>query len=118
MTSQAPFCLGLITGSPIASASRTTRLHGSWRVGRRSEEHTSELQSQSNLVCRLLLKKKNMVLVFITSLHVPQLVRKGAPVICNNAHLLTIIIMTTDSSPMRCWRGMFTFYVMISPHAL
>src|SRR2546430_4400845 len=29
----------------------------------RSEEHTSELQSQSNLVCRLLLEKKNTVLV-------------------------------------------------------
>src|SRR2546427_8833479 len=27
-------------------------------VGWRSEEHTSELQSQSNLVCRLLLEKK------------------------------------------------------------
>src|SRR2546430_3047199 len=27
-------------------------------LGRRSEEHTSELQSQSNLVCRLLLEKK------------------------------------------------------------
>src|SRR2546430_12603538 len=29
---------------------------------RRSEEHTSELQSQSNLVCRLLLEKKKNVL--------------------------------------------------------
>src|SRR5688572_31866551 len=28
------------------------------RGARRSEEHTSELQSQSNLVCRLLLEKK------------------------------------------------------------
>src|SRR2546430_4801540 len=28
------------------------------RFGGRSEEHTSELQSQSNLVCRLLLEKK------------------------------------------------------------
>src|SRR2546430_9529417 len=28
------------------------------RAGARSEEHTSELQSQSNLVCRLLLEKK------------------------------------------------------------
>src|SRR2546430_16267890 len=28
------------------------------RIGGRSEEHTSELQSQSNLVCRLLLEKK------------------------------------------------------------
>src|SRR5688572_31344117 len=27
----------------------------------RSEEHTSELQSQSNLVCRLLLEKKNNI---------------------------------------------------------
>src|SRR2546430_5346359 len=27
-------------------------------MGKRSEEHTSELQSQSNLVCRLLLEKK------------------------------------------------------------
>src|SRR5256886_4345210 len=27
-------------------------------AGSRSEEHTSELQSQSNLVCRLLLEKK------------------------------------------------------------
>src|SRR2546430_11940780 len=27
---------------------------------RRSEEHTSELQSQSNLVCRLLLEKKTI----------------------------------------------------------
>src|SRR5260370_30770077 len=28
------------------------------RIGRRSEEHTSELQSHLNLVCRLLLEKK------------------------------------------------------------
>src|SRR5712691_9427528 len=31
---------------------------GAGRVQQRSEEHTSELQSQSNLVCRLLLEKK------------------------------------------------------------
>src|SRR2546430_4073298 len=29
----------------------------------RSEEHTSELQSQSNLVCRLLLEKKKELLI-------------------------------------------------------
>src|SRR2546430_12342066 len=28
----------------------------------RSEEHTSELQSQSNIVCRLLLEKKNITM--------------------------------------------------------
>src|SRR5688572_32522721 len=33
------------------------RSQGARRV--RSEEHTSELQSQSNIVCRLLLEKKN-----------------------------------------------------------
>src|SRR2546430_12280504 len=31
------------------------------RVDFRSEEHTSELQSQSNLVCRLLLEKKKNI---------------------------------------------------------
>src|SRR2546430_5220480 len=29
------------------------------KSAQRSEEHTSELQSQSNIVCRLLLEKKN-----------------------------------------------------------
>src|SRR2546430_6187124 len=33
----------------------------------RSEEHTSELQSQSNLVCRLLLEKKNKTLATTSS---------------------------------------------------
>src|SRR2546430_7659906 len=32
----------------------------------RSEEHTSELQSQSNIVCRLLLEKKNNTLAGLT----------------------------------------------------
>src|SRR2546430_8754073 len=32
----------------------------------RSEEHTSELQSQSNLVCRLLLEKKKNQIITIT----------------------------------------------------
>src|SRR2546430_8686698 len=38
---------------------------------RRSEEHTSELQSQSNLVCRLLLekKKKKQTLEITITLH-------------------------------------------------
>src|SRR2546430_11384446 len=31
----------------------------------RSEEHTSELQSQSNIVCRLLLEKKSRHLYFL-----------------------------------------------------
>src|SRR2546430_5371431 len=48
--------------SPSKSITRTSALPISWRASpastTRSEEHTSELQSQSNLVCRLLLEKK------------------------------------------------------------
>src|SRR2546427_3233396 len=45
-----------------------TRAHVSFNAGRlcrdgRSEEHTSELQSQSNLVCRLLLEKKKKTFI-------------------------------------------------------
>src|SRR2546430_4826853 len=42
------------------SGPNTLRRQGrstTWEVCLRSEEHTSELQSQSNLVCRLLLEK-------------------------------------------------------------
>src|SRR2546430_9524133 len=46
--------------SPVVfcPACRRGRQPGYRVGGRRSEEHTSELQSQSNLVCRLLLEKK------------------------------------------------------------
>src|SRR5688572_31609182 len=42
---------------PLRRGQRLHRAHERAR-GVRSEEHTSELQSQSNLVCRLLLEKK------------------------------------------------------------
>src|SRR2546421_6156127 len=41
------------------SASRVLRRRKTRDALRRSEEHTSELQSRSDLVCRLLLEKKN-----------------------------------------------------------
>src|SRR5688572_32284779 len=51
--------------TPVPSVTLTTSLHPraapshiSPIAAARSEEHTSELQSQSNLVCRLLLEKK------------------------------------------------------------
>src|SRR5438270_11910640 len=43
--------------STLILSCRGTR-QGRRKRSRRSEEHTSELQSQSNLVCRLLLEKK------------------------------------------------------------
>src|SRR5260221_8535246 len=48
-------------GCPRAIRQRF-KLGGDWRdIQSRSEEHTSELQSHSDLVCRLLLEKKNGV---------------------------------------------------------
>src|SRR2546430_4112995 len=42
----------------VAQVSQHRQLALRGPLRRRSEEHTSELQSQSNLVCRLLLEKK------------------------------------------------------------
>src|SRR2546430_11528554 len=44
--------------APIVRASWMRGVSALPNVFARSEEHTSELQSQSNLVCRLLLEKK------------------------------------------------------------
>src|SRR2546427_6889650 len=56
--------------SPNASFTRTCTRCGrsDGRTSRRSEEHTSELQSQSNLVCRLLLEKKKTNIFSATTL--------------------------------------------------
>src|SRR2546430_4266453 len=43
---------------PLPQPGRPPRRPGRSQCEHRSEEHTSELQSQSNLVCRLLLEKK------------------------------------------------------------
>src|SRR5688572_31378084 len=68
-----PIFLGVASFIPRGRAARElpqtiTRLlaisgrEHSRRLSERSEEHTSELQSQSNLVCRLLLEKKNITI--------------------------------------------------------
>src|SRR2546427_10416552 len=61
-----PACPGVCWRSPCAipasalpsSSSNSSSMPSARRTAARSEEHTSELQSQSNLVCRLLLEKK------------------------------------------------------------
>src|SRR2546430_9718633 len=60
----------------------------------RSEEHTSELQSQSNLVCRLLLEKKNRCLH--VSCHLRFTLRVHFPVAQFTANSLCI---TCSSNP-------------------
>src|SRR2546426_2510123 len=72
------YTLSLHDALPISDRGRTRDARGTWKRlrapggspapsgpgrpahgGARSEEHTSELQSPCNLVCRLLLEKKN-----------------------------------------------------------
>src|SRR5690242_21024688 len=58
---------------PVAAECRESRPTGHLRLGQlapgghvpnsRSEEHTSELQSHVNLVCRLLLEKKKILIL-------------------------------------------------------
>src|SRR2546427_8565000 len=68
---RSPLACGVASSSPIASMTCRQSAFETKTCGRgfvsnadcrqswmRSEEHTSELQSQSNLVCRLLLEKK------------------------------------------------------------
>src|SRR5207249_10769375 len=42
--------------APLPQEAKVLLVHGEWQA--RSEEHTSELQSRFDLVCRLLLEKK------------------------------------------------------------
>src|SRR2546430_4960484 len=50
--------------SPTHTVPSPGRSSPAMRRTTRSEEHTSELQSQSNLVCRLLLEKKNVTATY------------------------------------------------------
>src|SRR5256885_4537430 len=62
-----------IVSPACAAARRTTpRACPSTRVVCRSEEHTSELQSPCNLVCRLLLEKKK-------NQHIDNMFRRAPP---------------------------------------
>src|SRR5690242_21519055 len=68
-------------GSVSSHNSLTARNAGSFIVRRRSEEHTSELQSHVNLVCRLLLEKKKYS--SITPLYLDPAVGLSSPVALN-----------------------------------
>src|SRR2546430_10852786 len=57
--SRASMAEALATVTPLLTKTTSRRPPARMlRAALRSEEHTSELQSQSNLVCRLLLEKK------------------------------------------------------------
>src|SRR2546430_12775813 len=60
---------GQVGPFPLPDDHLVSDREGRLRV-QRSEEHTSELQSQSNLVCRLLLEKKKKQSAAILSCHI------------------------------------------------
>src|SRR3712207_7222850 len=55
---------GLGADQPLRGG-QAERVHVRQEHQERSEEHTSELQSRQYLVCRLLLEKKNTILLYI-----------------------------------------------------
>src|SRR5256885_11876664 len=50
----------LVTGTLTLFLAAQQRLPSTLQISQRSEEHTSELQSPCNIVCRLLLDKKDI----------------------------------------------------------
>src|SRR5437773_9142034 len=75
------YTLSLHDALPISRARTAARAGTSWpravsttaSCGPRSEEHTSELQSHHDLVCRLLLEKKNSPSSSLTASHAASL---------------------------------------------
>src|SRR5688572_31494069 len=64
-----PYIIGTLVCSGIAMAIGVPISLGIAIFLSRSEEHTSELQSQSNLVCRLLLEKKKQTVIVPPAAH-------------------------------------------------
>src|SRR5436309_5804625 len=64
MRSKSPSMLCLSCRQRPVCALLVTMPNTILQIDARSEEHTSELQSRENLVCRLLLEKKNFIYLF------------------------------------------------------
>src|SRR2546430_6664523 len=101
------FVAGLLTMIVLGvGIGRAARIYGrtlkqfNWAI-LRSEEHTSELQSQSNLVCRLLLEKKTE----LSDLHLapfgPHLVQRTPNALRTYPHVSTESIAITVSPGQR-----------------
>src|SRR2546429_3714725 len=68
-----------------------------WSRCSRSEEHTSELQSRLHLVCRLLLEKKNNIIIH--HLYTPFIIN-----VTMTDSNITIIYITITSTTTTQWR--------------
>src|SRR5699024_9384904 len=65
------------------------------RISNRSEEHTSELQSRFDLVCLLLLDKKNRMYPYYVNLALLKDTHASVPSILSLHDALTILILTS-----------------------
>src|SRR5437868_13139787 len=90
------YTLSLHDALPICSAYKDCRHREKsaprWSTPRRSEEHTSELQSRFDLVCRLLLEKKKITRII--SARNPL----AAPPACSAATLASSRLVFTSST--------------------
>src|SRR5258706_312303 len=76
------------------------------KTGGRSEEHTSELQSLTNLVCRLLLEKKKKK--FIANMHV--LKHKTDFSVLNDKFITRLFVVSALFSVLPSLRFFFFFF--------
>src|SRR5256885_4947545 len=91
-------------GSLRRNAHDPLRRDGRRKLAFRSEEHTSELQSPCNLVCRLLLEKKNHDYYTVTESTVIT-IRLSDSVLCTTS---SCWILRPDKSVMICSRAIPT----------
>src|SRR2546430_3806784 len=93
----------------VAPAPVVGVLEGGYRLDLRSEEHTSELQSQSNLVCRLLLEKKKTkepkkerILESMSRVYCLRCMRRRVPVLMLRLSVWLQRDWTTTQDSVRC----------------
>src|SRR5688572_31235768 len=85
---------------------------------RRSEEHTSELQSQSNLVCRLLLEKKKKKIKNQRPHTHKQLKQEIATlvgrIVCSSLTLIVCLLRSQFALHVRCSTDTYALYLHIT----
>src|SRR5712664_2548627 len=77
----------------------------------RSEEHTSELQSRSDLVCRLLLDKKKTTSVVVHEQEIATIRSYGQPAVNSDAGNSSVSPWPDDSRSAATARLMYSFFL-------
>src|SRR3712207_7403463 len=100
-------------GSSSSTASLSSVGSSSGSSGKRSEEHTSELQSRQYLVCRLLLEKKKNKCEIVRHLALLKLTHRPTEPTrrpqCNSRHILECPPTTTRCTwTVKCCRPLLT----------